>query len=383
MVVCRVLLRLLLAAAFARALVAPPRGLWRRSLVAAGSTRLEEAFRGLSEDQKYEALLLGAVAPGGTEAPDIDGALALVDEMAEKDVGSVGPRVLSALVDAAATRRDARVVSKVLRLSARSGAARLYASEGAALRLPPSDAALRRKALQGAPEVPADDRAAEVAAAVAAAAAVGVPAASVLVGGFLGYDEFGPSLVLLLAAALAALDATMNGGGVAAKVGDGADRLLSRDARRDAECEAASFATAYLLGLPCFPFRASALEAADQIARDDDVDEAQLQKLLVWLVSGVAAERRKHRKLLASDPRQATAFLALLRSRGLKVPGDGDTADDATNGRAPTDADRVRWALKEATDLQGRRIPALEGLADFFESGAATAGDVVMRIEAA
>ena len=330
------------------------------------STRLEETFANLSDDQKYEALLLGAVAPGGDSRPDIDGALALVDEMAAKNVGSVGPRVLSALVDAAATRRDADVVGKVLRLSRRSGGARRYASQKTALTLPPSDATLFKRALEGAPDVPADDRAAEISAALAAGGVVVLPALFVFASGPLGFDALPEELWLVLATALAGLDVTQNGGAVTSKVGDGFDRLLSSDPRRDAECEAASFATAYWLGLPCFPFSPSALEAAD-LLEDGDADEGTVHALLVWLLSGVAAERRKHRKLVSSDPRQANAFLALLRSRGLASPGD--------------DGDRVRWALKDATALQAGRVGALEGLADFFESGAATAGDVVSRLE--
>eukprot|EP00629_Pelagomonadales_sp_RCC1024_P002822 CAMPEP_0119275868 /NCGR_PEP_ID=MMETSP1329-20130426/14578_1 /TAXON_ID=114041 /ORGANISM="Genus nov. species nov., Strain RCC1024" /LENGTH=112 /DNA_ID=CAMNT_0007276289 /DNA_START=123 /DNA_END=457 /DNA_ORIENTATION=+ len=91
----------------------------RRKRTRLASTSVDEAFRNLSDDQKYEALLLGALLPQQGR-PDVDGALRLVDEIAKRDLKAVGPRVLGALVDAAASRKDAALVGEVLRISKRS-----------------------------------------------------------------------------------------------------------------------------------------------------------------------------------------------------------------------------------------------------------------------
>ena len=110
------------------------------------------------------------------------------------------------------------------------------------------------------------------------------------------------------------------------------------------------------------------MEAANAAVVDGSVDENRVRALLVWLCAPVACERRKHRKLLASDPRQAVAFLTLLRGRG-------QFTDVNSN------EDNARWALGDAARLLESRTRSVEELADFFESGVATAGDVVARLE--
>ena len=55
--------------------------------------------------------------------------------------------------------------------------------------------------------------------------------------------------------------------------------------------------------------------------------------------------------------------------------GRGQFADVNSN------EDNARWALGDAARLLESRTRSVEELADFFESGVATAGDVVARLE--
>ena len=40
-----------------------------------------------------------------------------------------------------------------------------------------------------------------------------------------------------------------------------------------------------------------------------------IHRILVWLLAGVAGEALIHRQMIASDPRQAYAFLQMVRNR--------------------------------------------------------------------
>lgn len=57
-----------------------------------------------------------------------------------------------------------------------------------------------------------------------------------------------------------------------------------------------------------------------RMATDPDLKETFLSgngihRILVWLLAGVASEGMVHRQTIASDPRQAPAFLQMVRSR--------------------------------------------------------------------
>jgi len=351
----------LLAASGAAAFVAPPPP-------CAGPPRASpsDRFAELPKTAQYEALLLAALSG---QRRDIDVALGLCEEMARTNVGNVPNKVVCALVDAAVATKDSKRVQDVLSVAKRSGGARAYGTSSNAPRLPPSSAQAFQSSLQSCPELPPDDRATETAVALAALACVGFPALAEVAASITGGDAPGPATLTLVADALAfGADAYLLQGEISKKVVAGVDRLASRDSRREAECEAASFDLGYRLGLPCFAFAPSAVEAAGAAVVDGAVDENRVRALLVWLCAPVACERRKHRKLLASDPRQAVAFLTLLRGRGQFTD-------------ANSNEDNVRWALGDASRLLEARARPVEELADFFESGVATAGDVVARLE--
>ena len=295
---------LLLAAALqTAALLSSPR---RRPRACILQSSPSDRFGSLPKAAQYEALLLAALSG---QQRDIDIALQLIEEMAATNVGKVPAKVVGALVDAAVATKNARKVDDVLTVAKRSGGARSYGSAAGSPRLPPSSPQAFQSSLQNGPELPTDDRATETAAALAALACVGFPALAEVAASITGGDAPGPATFTLVADAAAfGADAYLLGGEIAKKAGAGVDRLLARDARREAECEAASFDLGYRLGLPCFAFSPTAVEAANAAVVDGSVDENRVRALLVWLCAPVACERRKHRKLLASDPRQAVAF---------------------------------------------------------------------------
>ena len=92
------------------------------------------------------------------------------------------------------------------------------------------------------------------------------------------------------------------------------------------------------------------MEAANAAVVDGSVDENRV-RAAGWLCALSACERRKHRKLLASDPRQAVAFLTLLRvgavhgreqQRGQRALGArGDAPLYSSRGRGPVGRARL------------------------------------------
>lgn len=55
--------------------------------------------------------------------------------------------------------------------------------------------------------------------------------------------------------------------------------------------------------------------AADPDMEDSFLSGNGIHRILVWLLAGVAGEGLVHRQMIASDPRQAYAFLQMARNR--------------------------------------------------------------------
>jgi hypothetical protein len=121
----------------------------------------------------------------------------------------------------------------------------------------------------------------------------------------------------------------------------GFTRLLTIDTVRESQCEAAALYMAYVLGLPCFPYRPNALEASVLVAEstsklnmgdtsqsekvkgpknsDTDTDSIDnlltssgILRMLMWLYAPIAMEYMNHPQLIVSDPREASGFLKRL-----------------------------------------------------------------------
>ena len=114
--------------------------------------------------------------------------------------------------------------------------------------------------------------------------------------------------------------------------------MFTTDFERDCRCEAAGVLTAYLLGLPVFAWRPNALEAGALLFGNEEDDEETknvdlltsngLLRVLVWILSPVAAESLKHPPpLVVSDPRECEKLFDNLISTRDKLPEDDPVSE--------------------------------------------------------
>lgn len=165
------------------------------------------------------------------------------------------------------------------------------------------------------------------------------------------------------------------GGKLVSLVLSGWNRLFLRDPERECRVQAATFLTAYLLGLPCFCFSPNVLEVMRMVESPSFQgvlgSVTGLQRLLVYLLAPVAAENTRHQQLIVSDPRQARALVKIFQQRN-----PGMLEDEEAEVLS-------RWAFHEAKDLLIRNSGLLEKLRRRMESGGATVGDCVLLLEGA
>ncbi|CAN0086515.1 unnamed protein product, partial [Laminaria digitata] len=222
--------------------------------------------------------------------------------------------------------------------------------------------------------VPDDDRAQEIGYAASFMVLVGSDFSWEGVGQVMHYDTTIPTVVGVLTTAAVALDVWKMSGGTSKMVLNGLNRLFLKDVERESRAEAGAFLVAYITGLPCFAFQPNAVEAL-RMASDPDLEGSLLNgngihRILVWLLAGVAGEGLVHRQMIASDPRQAYAFLQMVRNRGIGCELDPED-----------DLERVQWAFNEARTLVKDNERSFEALRQRLESGGATVGDCVAIIE--
>jgi len=176
-------------------------------------------------------------------------------------------------------------------------------------------------------------------------------------------------------------------GQISGSVVRGLSRLLTIDAERESQCEAAALFAAYSLGLPCFAYRPNALEASVlvvQSTRDDnDLDallsSSGIMRVLVWLMSPVAAESMKHPVCIFSDPREAESLLDRLEEYAENNP---DLADDIFwKGDEQEKRDLLKWAYTEADLLLRDNRAVVKEVSNRLEGGAATIGDCIAAME--
>jgi hypothetical protein len=187
----------------------------------------------------------------------------------------------------------------------------------------------------------------------------------------------------------------LGSGRVTGSVVRGLTRLLTVDAERESQCEAAALYTAYVLGLPCFAFRPNALEASvlvvESMSRssrdtkntlDNLLTSSGILRMLVWLMAPAAMESMTHPQLIMSDPREAEGFLQRLEDYFA-----GSDNDDSKNvdlfwtESETTRADLLKWAYTEADLLLRANKAVVTELSNRLTSGAATIGDCVAVVE--
>ncbi|CAM9264507.1 unnamed protein product [Choristocarpus tenellus] len=283
-------------------------------------------------------------------------------------------RTGSAVVDAAAATANIGIIQQAFTSLRRSGVGQKFSRDLGSLSLLPTNISQKDKALKGLPKVPTDDRTLEISYAASFVALVGCDFSWEGIGQVMHTDTTVPTVLGLLTAAAVAVDVWKGAGENSKTVLNGLNRLFVKDVERESRAEAGAFLVAYITGLPCFAFQPSAIEAL-RMMTEPELEEALssgngVHRILVWLLGGVAAEGLVHRQSIASDPRQAFAFLQLARDRGLG--GELDPADDE---------DRINWAFNEARALLKRNEPSFDALRKRLESGGATVGECASLIE--
>lgn len=177
-------------------------------------------------------------------------------------------------------------------------------------------------------------------------------------------------------------------GQVSGSVVRGLTRLLTVDAERECDCEAAGLFTAYSLGLPCFAFRPNALEASVLVVESTKQDNNQsdslltatgIMRVLVWLMAPVAMESMKHPQLIISDPREAQGFLLRLEDFAATNPSISQDLWWTDDEQERTDL--LKWAFTEADLLLRDNKAAVTEISKRLTGGAATVGDCVATLE--
>ncbi|CAM9119273.1 unnamed protein product, partial [Discosporangium mesarthrocarpum] len=334
---------------------------------------LERVMDGLGEAEKYNAVLQGlatmTMSKKATKEEAFDEIFQLLEEMRANRI-KCNTRTGSAVVDAAAASVNISVISRAFTSLRRIGMGQKYSRDLGQLSLLPTDVS-RKKILEGLPKVPSDDRSLEIGYAASFVVLVGSDFSWEGIGQVMHYDTTIPSVLGLLAAVSVAIDVWKGAGQTSKTILNGLNRLFIRDVERESRAEAGAFLSAYITGLPCFAFQSSAVEAL-RMMEEPELKDALcsgngIHRILVWLLGGVAAEGLVHRQMIASDPRQASAFLQMVRESDELDPAD--------------DADRVSWAFNEARALLKKNEHLFNALRERLESGGATVGECVSIIE--
>ncbi|CAM9803481.1 unnamed protein product [Scytosiphon promiscuus] len=344
------------------------------------ATSLERVMDGLGESEKYNAVLQGVSSIamgkrkiGGAAMGSFEEVFQLLDEMHANRIKCT-IRTASAVVDAATATTNIGVITKVLSKIRRTGVGQKFSRDLGRLSLLPTEASQKQKALQGLAPVPDDDRTEEISYAASFMVLVGSDFSWEGVGQVMHYDTTIPTVIGTITAAAVAIDVWKRSGCTSKMVLNGMNRLFLKDVERESRAEAGAFLTAYMTGLPCFAFQPSAVEAlrmaADPALKESLLNGNGIHRILVWLLAGVAGEGLVHRQMIASDPRQAYAFLQMVRNR--EIGCELDPEDDP---------DRVQWAFNEAKALLKDNESAFDALRQRLESGGATVGDCVAIIE--
>ena len=415
-------------------------------------SQLFSAFAALQLPDQYDAVLTGLCAKilDARNLSEAEASLALndpiqlVEEMNSKNIPA-SPRSLMALIDATVKTQNAKKMATILSLAARNpgGITQYGADQADILQLPSSPTSrlkcpdgsykTRTERLESVAPVPTDEREKE---SVYALAFGGLVASSVLFN-VLGMDDMSPyanallSLVVLVAVLDNFYDVVMGGAEFVAnqvlpRVADsrmgalsksnsfqlpdmdslplglgkgqlsgstvrGLTRLLTVDAERESQCEAAALFAAYALGLPCFAFRPNAFEGSvlvvESLSSDNDVapllSSSGILRMLVWLMAPVAAEAARHAQLIVSDPREAAGFLQRLEEFCASDEGSSRVnaqelwwQDDEQERR-----DLLQWAYTEADLLLRNNRAKVTEISNRLTGGAATIGDCVAVME--
>lgn len=211
-----------------------------------------------------EPLKLNAVAESLARSRDVNAALAVAAELRKTGAG-LESRTRAAIVDAIASSPGPGGVEMLGQLFAAEPPAGFGAAAGKSLTATKASAALASGGpvagadVNDAPDesvIPDAGRRLDMGLAVGFLAVVGTSVgAEVVEPVFLHHSAPEATAVLMMTAGGFFYDRYAAAGHWWSRVSAGMDRLLSHDPVREAHVESAHFLTAYLLGLPCAPFR--------------------------------------------------------------------------------------------------------------------------------
>mmetsp|Transcript_23762 Transcript_23762/g.30784 ORF Transcript_23762/g.30784 Transcript_23762/m.30784 type:complete len:414 (-) Transcript_23762:278-1519(-) len=343
------------------------------SSLARADLSVDRVLGSMGEDEKYNAVVQGlaAIISEGKEGRKFEELFELLTEMQNKRI-KPNSRSLSLSIDAAAASGDVEALGTLLPLLKQAGAGQVYGRSLPRVTPLPSDEDRRSLMLEDLEPVPTDDRQAETSASLVFLALLLLDLGWQGIGSLTQNESLIPTLLFWALVGTLVYDIINGAGKISGSVAAGLNRLFLKDFEREAQCEAASFLVAYGLGLPCFCFKPNVLEALKMVQNNqgDLQSLGGVQRLLVWLMAPVAAESATHKQMIVSDPRQATAFLKLVRDKGLVDLDDGIS-----------DSERIKWAMSEAKNILKAEGVLYESLQRTLEAGAATVGECVTVTE--
>eukprot|EP00549_Striatella_unipunctata_P008448 CAMPEP_0118714294 /NCGR_PEP_ID=MMETSP0800-20121206/26103_1 /TAXON_ID=210618 ORGANISM="Striatella unipunctata, Strain CCMP2910" /NCGR_SAMPLE_ID=MMETSP0800 /ASSEMBLY_ACC=CAM_ASM_000638 /LENGTH=462 /DNA_ID=CAMNT_0006620063 /DNA_START=445 /DNA_END=1833 /DNA_ORIENTATION=- len=395
------------------------------------SSSLAEVFEGLSEEDRYDAVLTGLCArildnENEVNTTSIEDPIQLLDEMNGRNV-MASPRGIMALIDVIAKVEDPGAMSEVLNKCISNGAIQSYGSMQPDVNFlgTPQPTQSKKKNFWNfggssqeesnqdepdslSPVYTLDDRDTEISGALATSTVIFIflfsnffhkndwsevtLGSDVLVFGGLVFGVLDAVDGLVPSQLVNAIDSLkkdndnikvpsvssilgVEKGYISSTVLKGYKRLLSQSLERECQCDAAAFYIAYNLGLPFFAFRPNSLEAATWSVANDRISLVDISKTLLWIMAPVAFESRKYPQMIVSDPREASSFLARL----LKQVEDNDNDDIPTSDEEQQKL--LNWAFIEAGRLLDENKNACRRLTERLVGGSATVGECVSVIE--
>lgn len=399
-------------------------------------SKLDFLLESMPENEKY-GILLQSFSSQILEESDVTNTTllttmtSLFNEMIEK---AINPSTISvkSLIDASSKFRSCEKLGEAMQLSKAGGVIKAFGVGNSILIEPIIQGG--SSAYSSLIEVPKDDREQEV---IYASIILLLASSCAMLQGLSFFDhdlsawatfEFTGALSI----ATADIVARSSKGIKLAKAG--LDRLVLRDRSRELHSDAAAFLVGYLLGLPCFCYKADISEALrmfldHRIAMESyrqplanslllssqksswfafgtsstvskekslgdlsvlvpldayvtglETDAVGLGRVLVWLMAPVAAEVLKYGQSIMSDPRRSDRFLGLLMGVIQEQRPDLNIYKILPKNEEDRKA-VLRWAYNEAVTFIKQNGDVLEILREYMETGTTTVGECALLIE--
>lgn len=120
---------------------------------------------------------------------------------------------------------------------------------------------------------------------------------------------------------------------------------------------------------------------------DEEDQVFNIGRVLIWLLTPVAAEQLKYGQTMVSDPRRAPQFLkAILSKTAAPKPSTTASADVSPSSALPVPSIEdqsvyLQWAYFEATQLVRQYGDLIEKVGSYLNTGTSTVGECALLIE--